>query len=242
MFPRLVRGRNIKPERDCVAGKDRKDPDAAISDVEDIDLIQRLQNGDHDALTALFEKYSRYVFGIARRLLRDDGEAEEVVQQVFLDIYRAIDQFDDTKASYKTWLFQFAYHRTINRRKHLAAKRFYAKEELDAKEELGEQVLFFPGAERALQLSSQEVVHLIEQLLKSIKPKQREAITLTFFQGYTAEEIAHKTGESAAAVRHNLYRGLDKLRTILLQNEVDPRKAEIKSKLKGIFFAPARLL
>jgi RNA polymerase sigma-70 factor, ECF subfamily len=237
MFPRFARDRNIKPETDCVAGDHRDDRSPApASDAEDLDLIQQLQTGNHDALTALFEKYSGMVFGIARRMLRDDGEAEEVVQQVFFDIFRAADQFDPTKASFKTWLFQFAFHRTINRRKHLAAKGFYSREKFD------EQELSLMGAGRALQLSSQEVVHLVEQLLNSIKPRQREAIKLTFFEGLTAEEIAQQTGETAAVVRHNLYRGLSKLRISLLQNELGAKNAAVKSKVEGVFFAPARPL
>jgi RNA polymerase sigma-70 factor (ECF subfamily) len=237
MLLRFARDRNVKPETDSIASNHgHNSSPVPASDAADLDLIQRLQKGDHDALTMLFEKHSDMVFGIARRMLRDDGEAEEVVQQVFLDTYRAADQFDHTKASYKTWLFQFAYHRTINRRKHLEARGFYSTEELDERE------LSLAGAGRALQLSSQEVVHLVEQLLNSIKPRQREAIKLTFFEGLTAEEIAQRTGETPTVVRHNLYRGLSKLRLALLQNERGSKNAAAKNKVEGIFFAPARPL
>lgn len=237
MFPRLARDRRIEPGTHSVAGDNGQNHSPVpASDAEDLALIRQLQNGDHDALTALFEKYSAMVYGIARRMLHDDGEAEEVVQQVFVDTYRAVDQFDESKASYKTWLFQFAYHRTINRRKHLEAKGFYCTEGLDERE------LSLAGAGRALELSSQEVVHLVEQLLNSIKPRQREAIKLTFFDGLTAEEIAQRTGETPTIVRHNLYRGLSKLRLVLLQSELGPKNAAVKSKVEGIFFAPARPL
>jgi RNA polymerase sigma-70 factor (ECF subfamily) len=236
MLPRLGRSRPTRPERDSIAGQNSQLRNEETSDTEDLKLIQHLQQGQHDALTELFAKYSGYVFGIARRMLREDGEAEEVVQQVFLDIYRAANQFDESKGSFKNWLFQFAFHRTINRRNHLEAKGFYSGKELH------EQQLSFGGAGRALQLSSQETVHLIEQLLNSIKPKQRDAIKLTFFEGLTAEEIAEQTGETAAAVRHNLYRGLSKLRAILLQNEAVTGKSAIKNKVGEILFAPARPL
>jgi RNA polymerase sigma-70 factor, ECF subfamily len=202
-------------------------------DAEDLDLVRQLQDGDHNALTSLFEKYSEMVFGIARRMLRDDGEAEEVVQQVFLDSYRAIAQFDRGKASYKTWLFQFVYHRALNRKKHLEAKGFYSSEELDLEDLGGEE---FEGPLRSLRLCSQEVVQLVRQLLNSIQPRQRVAIELTFFEGLTAEEIASRTGETATTVRHNLYRGLSKLRTTLLEGE-RCQKSSAKSEVEGIFLA-----
>jgi RNA polymerase sigma-70 factor, ECF subfamily len=148
------------------------------SDAEDLELARQLRAGNHDALTSLFQKYSTMVFGIARRMLHDDGEAEEVVQQVFLDTYRAISQFDPTKASYKTWLFQYTYHRTMNRKKYLEAKGFYSAAELD-EQELPNEV--FEGAGRSLGLSSPEVVQLIQQLLNCIQPRQRVAIELCPF-------------------------------------------------------------
>jgi len=75
------------------------------------------------------ERHSALVFRIARAILRDDGEAEETVQRVFLDVFRAVNQFNPARGSFKTWLLQYAYHRTINRREHLQANHFYNREE-----------------------------------------------------------------------------------------------------------------
>jgi|SRR5215469_619863 len=205
---------------------------------EDVDLVHQLQQGDHDALTSLFEKYSAMIFGIARRMLGDDGEAEEVVQQVFLDTYRAIDQFDHHKASYKTWLFQYVYHRAINRREYLETRGFYAAAELD-EEEL--PIDLYEGAGRALGLSSQEIAQLVQEILNSIQPKQRVAIELTFFEGLTAEEIATRTGETAVTVRHNLYRGLSKLRAALV-GDAQSHKLSAKRERKTTLADAARPL
>ncbi len=207
---------------------------ADLETLNDEDLIDQLVAGVHDALTVLFERYSDVVFGIARRALKDIGEAEEALQQVFLDIYKAADQFDRNKASFRTWLLQFAYHRTINRKKHLASRGFYAAEELD------EQLLpveLYEGAGRTFQLASPEFGRLIEQLLETIQPRQRQTIELTFFHGLTAEEIAEKTGETPAVVRHNLYRGLSKLRLALVESERVKKPAKIKDAVEGISFA-----
>src|ERR1700724_1046999 len=126
-------------------------PLADLETLSDEDLVAQLVAGTHDALTVLLERYSGMVFSIARRALKDNGEAEETVQQVFLDIYKAANQFDREKASFKTWLLQFAYHRAINRKKHLAAKGFYTTEELV--EELL-PIAVYLGAGQALQLAA----------------------------------------------------------------------------------------
>lgn len=97
----------------------------------DEDLMQALRIGCNDALAVLFERHSPLVFRIARAILHDDGEAEETVQKVFLDIFRAVNQFNPDRGSFKTWLLQYAYHRSIDRRQHLQSNRFYSRDELD---------------------------------------------------------------------------------------------------------------
>jgi len=177
----------------------------------DEDLMAALRMGCNDALAVLFERHSALVFRIARAILHDDGEAEETVQRVFLDVFRAVNQFNRDRGSFKTWLLQYAYHRSINRRQHLQANRFYSRDELN---ELMPAELFCEAG-HLLCLLPQEVVCLVEQVLATLESRQRRVIELTYFEGLTAEEIAKKTGDSASSVRHNLYRGLAKLRNVL---------------------------
>jgi RNA polymerase sigma-70 factor (ECF subfamily) len=179
----------------------------------DTDLMDALRRGCNDALAVLFERHSALVFRIARAILRDDGEAEEMVQRVFLDVFRAANQFNPARGSFKTWLLQYAYHRTINRREHLQANHFYNREELD---ELTPAELFH-GTGHLVCLPPQEVACLVEQVLALLEPRQREVIELTYFEGLTAEEVAKATGNSASSVRNNLYRGLSKLRSAVLE-------------------------
>jgi len=214
-------------------------PSASLETLNDEDLVAHLLAGRHDALTVLFERYSGIVFSIARRMLKDEGEAEETVQQVFLDMFRALGQFDPGKASYKTWLLQYAYHRAINRKHHLEAKGFYTLEEL--RDELLPSESY-KGAGNTLRLAAPEVICLLEQLLAQIQPRQRKTIELTFFDGLTAEEIALQTGETPTVVRHNLYRGLSKLRSALLQHAQHRKKDKTTSEVEGIFFAEPRPL
>jgi len=197
----------------------------------DEDLMAALRMGCNDALAVLFERHSPLVFRIARAILRDDGEAEETVQRVFLDVFKAVNQFNPDRGAFKTWLLQFAYHRSINRRQHLESNRFYSRDELN--ELTPAESFYSPG--HLLCLPPQEVVCLLEQVLATLESRQRRVIELTYFEGLTAEEIAKKTGDTASSVRHNLYRGLAKLRKILEETSAS-RETVAKRKVnpKGI--------
>jgi RNA polymerase sigma-70 factor (ECF subfamily) len=136
--------------------------------------------------------------------VRDPGEAEEVVQIVFLDIYRTAANFDPRKGILKGWLLQFAHHAALHRKRHLVANHFYRWEELEA--------VLESGAGAPLADESPEVIRLANELLGKLKPRQRAVLELTYYEGLTAEEIAGRLGESVHAIRHDLYRGLQALR------------------------------
>jgi RNA polymerase sigma-70 factor (ECF subfamily) len=245
MFSWFARTRASRPNQvetalpPCQDGQDEGSGLAFLATLDDEELAIRLASGTDDALTILFERHCALVFRIARRRLRDTGEAEETVQQVFFDVYKAIKSFDPAKGSFKVWLFQFAYHRTINRRDYLNVRHFYEwREFIEAP-----PAELFVGAGRALQLSSQELAHLVEQLLSTLKTRQRKVMELTFWEGLTAEEVAARIGESPTVVRHSLYRGLAKLRDELWKaqnSRAEPAKDELRA--EGIILVEPRTL
>jgi len=167
--------------------------------------MQLVKEGSQDALTILFDRYHRLVFSVAFKIVRDPGEAEEVVQTVFLDIFRAAAKFDARKGMLRVWILQYAYHRALHRRRHLVANHFYRWEELEAAIE--------EGSSRALCNQGLEAIRLAQQILEQLKPRQRAVLELTYFEGLTAEEIATRLGESVHAVRHDLHRSLAALRS-----------------------------
>jgi len=180
------------------------DSDSDISNLSDEKLMQFLKCGRQDALTVLFDRYHHLVFSIALRIVRDPGEAEEVVQIVFLDIFRTAANFDARKGILKGWLLQFAHHGALHRKRHLVANHFYRWEELEA--------VLESGASCPLTVESPEVMRLAEEMLGKLKPRQRAVVELTYYEGLTAEEIADRLGESVHAIRHDLYRSLGALR------------------------------
>ncbi len=176
-------------------------------------LALDLQGGEAEALSELYRRHCRLVFNVARRILHGDGEAEDVAQQVFLDVFRSIHLFRPDKGSFKTWLIMFAYQRTLNHRRALNAAGFFVSDPLD--ESLSASAI---PSQRGT-LKAEEARILIRQILESLPERERRTIELVYFNGMTAVEISKRTGETVRVVRHNLYRGLEKLRRFICDQE-----------------------
>jgi len=187
--------------------------------LSDEEIMMHMQNGCDDALAVLFDRYHRLVFAIAARVVRDAGEAEDVMQTVFLDMYRAKAQFDASKGSTKVWLLQYAYHRSINRRQELTRRNFY--NQVCLQELCAERLPAAPGRDA---LPSQESGVLVREALATLSEAQKTALELAYFEGLTMHEIAEKTGETVGNVRHHFYRGLDKLRSCL---RIEPKRVRV---------------
>jgi RNA polymerase sigma-70 factor (ECF subfamily) len=188
--------------------------------LSDDEVMAGLQAGAHDALAVLFDRYHTLVFSIAHRIVRDTGEAEDVTQIVFLDLFRAAAQFDASKGTTKVWLLQYAYHRALSRKRHLNVRNFYDLEPDDRVTDVP------PTSERApFGLSSVELRNLLEKGLASLTPAQRNVIERASFDGLSMKEIAEQTGETLVNVRHHYYRGLRRLRTFVESRSIVDRVA-----------------
>lgn len=176
--------------------------------------------GEQEALAVLFDRYHRLVYSVAMRIVHDSGEAEDVVQTVFLDFYRALAKFDPEKGILKVWLLQYAYHRALHRKQHLEANRFYHWVELDH---------LSPESRTSLCGSEAlERAQLMDQLLSKVNANQRKILELTYCEGLTAEEIAVQTGKSVNVIRHHLYRALAVLRReVAKRRDVSERSPQV---------------
>jgi RNA polymerase sigma-70 factor, ECF subfamily len=92
----------------------------------DEELLARVQKKDYDAVGVLFDRYARLFLGIAYRILRDRGEAEDMVQEIFLRLCQKSNTFDPTMGPARTWMVQFAYRRSFDRRTFLTRRFFTA--------------------------------------------------------------------------------------------------------------------
>lgn len=188
-------------------------------------VIAHLRAGHGDALGVLFDRYHRLVLHVALKILHDVGEAEDVMQSVFMEIYKVAAQFDPERGTTKMWILRYAYHRSMNRRKQLQVRHFYANTDLAAIEDT------LPTEEASI-IASHEAREVIQRGLQTLSPEQKRVLQLAYFEGLTMKEIAEETGESLGNVRHHYYRGLDKLRDQLF--EVDqPSKVRVARKELG---------
>ncbi len=196
------------------------DPEASI-EVRDEALIARTQIGDREALALLFRRYANLVRNVGQRILRDQGEADDLVQDVFLYIHRKSGLFDNQKGSARSWIVQVAYTQAFLRRRQLKSNGFYLSGIADKPVECHQ-----PGDKGA------HYDHTVEglfgrngwkKIVADLTEDQRETFRLHFFEGYTFTEIAEKLGQSFANVRNHHYRGLDKLRKYLADNELNGR-------------------
>jgi RNA polymerase sigma-70 factor, ECF subfamily len=192
-----------------------------LREASDTDLLAFWSSGIDDAFAAIVDRYQRLVFSVAIRIVKDEAEAEDVVQIVFLDIFRDVGKFDASRGTLKVWLLQYAYSRSMNRRQHLECRHFYSKTDLDDLKPAD----FSTRSTGGNSLSSGEVSRLLEQAFTQLSDRQREAIDLIYFQGLKFSEAVYKTGETMPQLRHNYYRGLTKIRDFV-ESARSPTKAK----------------
>ena len=189
------------------AGQTPKVTISQMRELSDEELMECLKLGHHDALALLFDRYHRLVLSVALDILHDRGEAEDLMQDVFFEIFRVVESFDATKGSAKTWILQYAYHRSLNRRHYLNLRRFYDREQMTELDAIASNhSVEWNG------LTLHEWTRVIEQALGTLNEKQKMTLDRACFQGLSLSEIAVQMKESLPNVRHYYYRGLKKLR------------------------------
>ena len=177
----------------------------SIHESSDEDLLLQVGGGNKEALSVLFRRHARTVHNVARRILKDDSEAEDLLQDLFLFIFQKARTFDRTKASASSWIIQMAYHRAIDRRRYLGFRQHYNAEELDE-----DRLAHRCGEILIDKLAAQD---LLNKLRNELSADQRLTLELHFFEGYTFQEIAEKRGQTLGNIRNHYYRGLERLRS-----------------------------
>jgi RNA polymerase sigma-70 factor (ECF subfamily) len=200
-FPALPGTRSRVLRDDAEAGG----PELLIQ--TDEELLTRAQGGDTAAVAVLFDHFSRLVLTIGMRILRDRGEAEDLVQEVFLRLFQKQNTFDANKGLARTWMFQFAYRRALDRRSYLARRRFYDTAESLPLANSQEEAEGFEERMTAWVTGGR-----LHAAFETLTEKQRTTLELFFFEHCDLQEVAQKTGESFDNTRNHYYRGLKQLR------------------------------
>jgi RNA polymerase sigma-70 factor, ECF subfamily len=177
--------------------------DIDLRNESDDRLLVQAGNGSKDALSILFQRHGRRVFIVSHRILKDEAESEDLVQEIFIQLFQKASQYDSGKGSAISWIIQMTYHRAFDRRKYLISRQHYKNVGLDEErsDDRRDQVSITKIAARTL----------LQRLRHELSIDQLRALELYLFEGYSFDEIADKTGHSIGNVRNHYYRGLKRL-------------------------------
>jgi RNA polymerase sigma-70 factor, ECF subfamily len=171
-------------------------------------LLTRVADGDQTAFEAVYDQLAGPVFGLIRTVLRDHAQAEEVTQEVLLEVWRMAPRFDPARGSAATWVLTITHRRAVDRvRAEVAAaqrdSRYAATAGPPASDEIAESVAAGLEAER------------VRRCLDGLTGLQRESITLAYYRGYTYQQVAAMLKVGLSTVKARIRDGLGKLRACL---------------------------
>jgi RNA polymerase sigma-70 factor, ECF subfamily len=169
-------------------------------------LLSRVARGDSQAFAELYDELSPAVFGLARRVVRDPSRAEDVSQEVFLEVWRKAARFDRDLGKAKTWVMTIAHRRAVDAvRRNEAAKRNDQQGTTDevSHDEPGDAVI--AGEEHGA----------VRDCLGTLTDLQRESVRLAYFNGYTYNEVATLLEKPLPTIKTRMRDGLIRLRDCL---------------------------
>lgn len=183
-------------------------PEPGPSDAE---LVRRLAEADGSALSQLYQRFGRPCYSLARRICADEGLAEDVVQEVFLTLWRDPARYDPSRGGFATWLLTLIHHKAVDavRRESTLRRRMVAAPE--AGEEWSPTPV--PGADQAA--IARVAASQVRAALHRLPFEQRQVLALAYFGGHTQREIAVLTGVPLGTVKSRMFTAVQRLRSLL---------------------------
>lgn len=202
----LPRGRTAGPS---AGGASSGDGASSYEGLDDRALVARVTEGDGGALEALYGRYGRACYGLARRILADEQLAQDAVQEVFLTVWRDASRFDASRGGFSTWLLSMTHHKAVDsvRREENLRKRRTTADALEYRESEAPRV-----DDAVWSLLRRERVR---DVLATLPDPQREALTLAYFGGYTQREIAGLTDTPLGTVKTRMLAGMRRMKDSL---------------------------
>ncbi|HZH34644.1 MAG TPA: sigma-70 family RNA polymerase sigma factor [Pyrinomonadaceae bacterium] len=177
------------------------------SQTTDADLVRAIANGDEESLAALYDRYRTILFGLLIRILNNRAEAEDILQEVFVQVWQRARNFDESRGKAFTWLVTLARSRAIDRLRSLGSRSRAVE---GATRESRDVVV--DAVEDAIQNEKGEV---IRAALNELPEDQRNTLLLAYFDGFSQSEIAERTNTPLGTVKTRMRTGMTKLRDVL---------------------------
>jgi RNA polymerase sigma-70 factor (ECF subfamily) len=191
-------------------------PVEAVRHAEEEDLVEDLRHGVDQAYETLIDRYQQPVFSLVYRLLDDPTETADVVQEVFLKVFRNIGNFRGN-SSLKTWIYRIAFNEAYNHRRWFTRhKRQEVELERDDDHALSFREVLPDQSRSAFDIVSDRETHaLIEEALAGLNPAFRAAVILRDIEDLSYEEISEVLGVSLGTVKSRILRGREALKKVL---------------------------
>lgn len=178
--------------------------------------MRRMADGDETALSELYDRHQRLVFGLARRILGKSSEAEEILQEVFLQAWNQAERYEERRSSVSTWLALIARSRAIDRiRTRKVVDRTHDSYEKEVRESSAHTSSRGPAS--VLEVERRE---RLDEALAELPDEQRETLEMAYFRGMTQSEISRETGTPLGTVKTRTLLAMGKLREAL-QDEIE---------------------
>jgi RNA polymerase sigma-70 factor (ECF subfamily) len=182
-------------------------PDDGSGSVDHVgDLLQLVADGDQAAFTRLYDMLSSRVFGLILRVLVDRAQSEEVLQEVFLEVWQSAARFTPNKGQGRSWVLTMAHRRAIDRVRS-------SQSSTDRDVRAGFRDMGVPHDGVAEQVELRIEGRRVATALAALPDAQREAITLAYYGGYSQSEIAALVGAPLGTIKTRMRDGLSRLRT-----------------------------
>jgi RNA polymerase sigma-70 factor (ECF subfamily) len=177
----------------------------------EIEMLRRIGQGDRASFALLYDRLAGVLFSVAYRVLNNHEAAEDVLQDVFVQIWDKAPHYDPARGKPVTWAVTLTRNKAIDLVRS-TQRRNRLRDEVQVQVETGER---FDDRSSFDAVASGETRQLVLEAMQKLSADQREAIRLTFFSALTQAEIAERLGEPLGTIKARIRRGMMKLRSIL---------------------------